>query len=29
VQTSRFSTARVSIDTCEMSYIKRFWNCSL
>jgi hypothetical protein len=29
VQTSRFSTARVLIDTCEMSYIKRFWNCSL
>jgi hypothetical protein len=29
VQTSRFSIARVPIDTCEMSYIKRFWNCSL
>jgi hypothetical protein len=29
VQTSRFSTVRVPIDTCEMSYIKWFWNCSL
>jgi hypothetical protein len=29
VQTSRFSTARVLMDTCEMLYIKRFWNCSL
>jgi hypothetical protein len=29
VQTSRFSAARVPLDTCEMSYIKRFWNCSL
>jgi hypothetical protein len=29
VQTSRFSVARVPLDTCEMSYIKRFWNCSL
>jgi hypothetical protein len=29
VQTSRFSTARVSMDTCEMLYIKRFWKCSL
>jgi hypothetical protein len=25
VQTSRFSTVRVLIDTCGMSYIKRFW----
>ncbi len=25
VQTSRFSAARVPIDTCEMSYIKRFY----
>ncbi len=29
VQTSRFSAARVPMDTCEMSYIKRFWKCSL
>jgi hypothetical protein len=29
VQTSRFSVARVPMDTCEMSYIKRFWKCSL
>jgi hypothetical protein len=29
VQTSRFSTARVPMDTCGMSYIKRFWKCSL
>jgi hypothetical protein len=29
VQTSRFSTAKVPIDTCEMSYIKTFWTCSL
>jgi len=29
VQTSRFSTVRVPMDTCEMSYIKRFWKCSL
>jgi hypothetical protein len=26
VQTSRFSMARVSMDTCGMSYIKRFEN---
>jgi len=29
VQTSKFSTARVPIDTCGMLYIKRFWKCSL
>jgi hypothetical protein len=29
MQTSRFSMAKVPIDTCEMLYIKRFWNCSL
>jgi len=29
VQTSRFSAARVPMDTCRMSYIKRFWKCSL
>jgi hypothetical protein len=29
VRTSRFSTARVLMDTCGMSYIKRFWKCSL
>jgi len=29
VQTSRFSTAKVSMDTCKMSYIKKFWKCSL
>ncbi len=29
MQTSRFSTARVPMDTCGMSYIKRFWKCSL
>jgi hypothetical protein len=29
VQTSRFSTTRVLMDTCGMSYIKRFWKCSL
>jgi len=29
VPTSRFSTARVPMDTCKMSYIKRFWKCSL
>jgi ATP-dependent DNA helicase PIF1 len=29
VQTSRFSTARVPMDTCRMLYIKRFWKCSL
>jgi hypothetical protein len=28
VQTSRFSAARVPINTCGMSYIKRFWKCS-
>jgi hypothetical protein len=28
VQTSRFSAARVPMDTCGMSYIKRFWNCN-
>jgi len=25
----KISRARVSMDTCEMSYIKRFWKCSL
>ncbi len=29
VQTSRFSTARVPMDTCGMWYIERFWKCSL
>ncbi len=29
VQTSRFSTARVPMDICGRSYIKRFWKCSL
>jgi hypothetical protein len=29
VQTSRFSMARVLMDTCEMWYIERFWKCSL
>jgi hypothetical protein len=28
VQTLRFSTAGVLMDTCEMLYIKRFWKCS-
>jgi hypothetical protein len=28
VQTSRFSVARVPMNTCEMWYIERFWNCS-
>ncbi|CAK9249587.1 unnamed protein product, partial [Sphagnum jensenii] len=27
VQKSRFSTARVPMDTCGMLYIKRFWKC--
>jgi hypothetical protein len=29
VQTSRFSTARVPMDTCGMLYIERFWKCNL
>ncbi len=29
VQISRFSAARVPLDTCEMWYIERFWKCSL
>ncbi len=29
VQTSRFSAARVSMNTCRMWYIERFWKCSL
>ncbi len=29
VQTSKFSVAKVSMDTCGMSYIKRFWKCIL
>jgi hypothetical protein len=29
VQTSRFSAARVLMDTCEMWYIEKFWKCSL
>jgi hypothetical protein len=29
VQTSRFSAARIPMDTCEMCYIERFWKCSL
>jgi hypothetical protein len=29
VQTSRFSAARVTMDTCRMWYVERFWNCSL
>jgi hypothetical protein len=29
VQTSRFSAARVPVDTCGMWYIERFWKCSL
>jgi hypothetical protein len=29
VQTSRFSMARVPMNTCEMWYIKRVWKCSL
>jgi hypothetical protein len=29
VQTSRFSAARVPMDTCGMWYIERFWKCSL
>jgi flagellar basal body P-ring protein FlgI len=29
VQTSRFSTARVPMNTCGMWYIERFWKCSL
>jgi hypothetical protein len=29
VQTSRFSAARVPMDTCRMWYIERFWKCSL
>jgi hypothetical protein len=28
-QTSRFSAARVPMDTCGMWYIERFWKCSL
>jgi hypothetical protein len=29
VQTSRFSAARVLMDTCRMWYIDRFWKCTL
>jgi hypothetical protein len=29
VQTPRFSTARVPMDTCGMWYIERFWKCNL
>ncbi len=29
VQTSRFSVARVPMDTCQMWYIERFWKCSV
>jgi hypothetical protein len=29
VQTSRFSVARVPMDTCGMWCIERFWKCSL
>jgi hypothetical protein len=29
VQTSRFSAARVPMDTCGMWYVERFWKCSL
>ncbi len=29
VQTSRFSAARVPMNTCGMWYIERFWKCSL
>jgi hypothetical protein len=29
VQTSRFSVARVPMNTCEIWYIERFWKCSL
>jgi hypothetical protein len=29
VQTSRFSAARVLMNTCGMWYIERFWKCSL
>jgi hypothetical protein len=29
VQTSRFSAARVLMDTCGMWHIERFWKCSL
>jgi len=29
MQTSRFSVARVPLNTCGMWYIKRFWKCSL
>ncbi len=29
VQTSRFSAARIRMDTCRMFYIERFWKCSL
>jgi ATP-dependent DNA helicase PIF1 len=29
VQTSKILAARVSMDTCGMWYIKRFWKCSL
>jgi hypothetical protein len=29
MQTSRFSTAKVPMNTCGMWYIERFWKCSL
>jgi hypothetical protein len=29
VQTSRFSVARVPLNTCRMWYTERFWKCSL
>jgi hypothetical protein len=29
VQTSRFSAARVPMNTCGMWYVERFWKCSL
>ncbi len=29
VQTSRFSVAKVPMNTCRMWYKKRFWKCSL
>jgi hypothetical protein len=29
MQTSTFSAARASMDTCGMWYIERFWKCSL
>jgi hypothetical protein len=29
VQTSRFSVARVPMNTCRMWYTERFWKCSL